>query len=66
MLLFIHSFKLGIYRKNQDTTQALGMTDQEDWGTVHCEEGYDEFGFGQVEFKKPVEFSHLLLYIFEI
>jgi len=47
-------------------TQALGMIDQEDWGTVHFEEGYDEFGFGQVEFKKSVEFSFLLLYIFDI
>lgn len=67
MHLLIHSVKLGIYRKkSEDMTQLLGMIDQEDRGTLYCEEGYDEFDCGQVELEKPVEFSCLLLCIFEI
>lgn len=64
MFLLIHSFKLGTYGKNQKMTQAFGMIDQEDWRTIRCEEGYDEFGFGQAELEKPVEFSCLVLYIY--
>lgn len=30
-------------------------------GIIHCEKGYDEFGFGEVELEMPVEFLFLLL-----
>lgn len=63
-----HSFiqTRDIQKKSEDMTQLLGMIDQEDWGTLHCEEGYDKFGCGQAELEKLVEFSCLLLCIFEI
>lgn len=40
------------------------MDDQGDGAVIHCdihcEKGYDDLGFGQVEFVMPMEFSFLL------
>lgn len=44
----------------------MGVDDQQEGGIIHCEKGYDEFGLGQVEFERPMEFLFLLFYLIGI